>query len=135
LHLFLQGHPEYEADGLSREYRRDVKRYLCGASDRYPEIPRDYFSDDVVADLDAFRQRALEDRSPDMYRRFPRSTIVLNPEAPWRPVARQLYRNWLAHLTARKAIKTALRIPTRRVIGIQAAADGEQTKVSFKTAP
>jgi homoserine O-succinyltransferase len=134
LHLFLQGHPEYGADGLSREYRRDVKRYFWGDSDRYPEIPRDYFSDDVVADLDAFRQRALEDRSPDMYRQFPRSAIVLNPEAPWRPVARQLYRNWLAHLAARKASKTALRIPTRRATDIQAAAD-RQAEVLFKTAP
>ena len=27
-HLFLQGHPEYEAKTLLREYRRDVGRYL-----------------------------------------------------------------------------------------------------------
>src|SRR5579871_5043188 len=27
-HLFLQGHPEYEASTLLREYRRDVSRYL-----------------------------------------------------------------------------------------------------------
>lgn len=135
LHLFLQGHPEYDAEGLSREYRRDVKRYLCGDSDRYPEIPQDYFSDDVVADLGAFRQRAVKDRSPDMYRQFPRPATVLNPEAPWRPVARQLYRNWLAHLAARKAIKTALRNSTRTATAIQAAADSGQTKASSKMAP
>jgi homoserine O-succinyltransferase len=135
LHLFLQGHPEYDVDGLAREYRRDVKRYLCGDSDRYPEIPWDYFSDDVVADLNAFRQRALEGRSPDMYGQFPRSAIVLNSEAPWRPVARQLYRNWLAHLAARKAIETGMRIHSKSATAIQAAVEGGQTGLRSGRAP
>jgi homoserine O-succinyltransferase len=135
LHLFLQGHPEYDGNGLSREYCRDVKRYLCRDSDRYPEIPENYFSDHVVAELDAFRRRALEDRSPDMYRQFPHSAIVLNSEAPWRPVALQLYRNWLTHLAARKAIDTGLHSHTTSTTAIQAAAEGGQTNTSLKTAP
>ena len=28
LFLFVQGHPEYEAETLLREYRRDIGRYL-----------------------------------------------------------------------------------------------------------
>ncbi|HEY1961205.1 MAG TPA: homoserine O-succinyltransferase, partial [Rhizomicrobium sp.] len=41
--LFIQGHPEYDADTLAREYRRDVRRYLAGASKEYPRMPRHYF--------------------------------------------------------------------------------------------
>ena len=32
--LFFQGHPEYEADTLLREYRRDVARFLAGERER-----------------------------------------------------------------------------------------------------
>lgn len=135
LHLFLQGHPEYDADGLSREYRRDVKRYLCGDSERYPEIPVDYFSDDVVAGLNAFRSKALENRGPDMYKQFPPSAIVLNPEAPWRLVARQFYRNWLAHLAARKAVEAALPIHAQDAAVIRGIAEGGQPETSLKMTP
>ena len=41
--LFFQGHPEYEATTLLREYRRDVGRYLRGERDDYPGLPLDYF--------------------------------------------------------------------------------------------
>jgi homoserine O-succinyltransferase len=133
LHLFLQGHPEYDADGLSREYRRDVKRYLNGDSDRYPEVPADYFSDDVVAGLLAFQRKAMENRGPDMFKQFPPSAIVLNPEAPWRLVARQFYRNWLTHLAARKAIEAVL--PVQSAAVIPGIAEGGQTETSLKMTP
>ena len=38
--LFLQGHPEYEADTLWRQYRRDVKRFQLGQCNDYPVEPR-----------------------------------------------------------------------------------------------
>lgn len=37
--VFLQGHPEYEATTLLREYRRDVARYASGESPCHPDIP------------------------------------------------------------------------------------------------
>ena len=36
LFLFTQGHPEYNADTLAREFRRDALRYLNGESDVFP---------------------------------------------------------------------------------------------------
>ncbi|MCL1951167.1 MAG: homoserine O-succinyltransferase [Turicibacter sp.] len=39
-HLFLLGHPEYDADTLANEYFRDLKK---GAN---PQVPTDYFPDD-----------------------------------------------------------------------------------------
>ena len=42
-HLFLQGHPEYEARTLLREYRRDVGRYLRRERENYPALPLELF--------------------------------------------------------------------------------------------
>src|ERR1700761_6679082 len=47
--LFFQGHPEYEADSLLREYRRDVARYLGRERERYPALPVGYFSEEAAA--------------------------------------------------------------------------------------
>jgi homoserine O-succinyltransferase/O-acetyltransferase len=38
LSVLLQGHPEYESATLSREYRRDVGRFLRRERDNYPAV-------------------------------------------------------------------------------------------------
>ena len=42
--VFRQGHPEYDANSLAREYRRDMDRYLRGETDRRPPRPKGYFN-------------------------------------------------------------------------------------------
>ncbi|HEY5071334.1 MAG TPA: homoserine O-succinyltransferase [Caulobacteraceae bacterium] len=42
LMLFLQGHPEYDADSLLREYKRDLGRWMRGAQ-APPPVPQAYF--------------------------------------------------------------------------------------------
>src|SRR5205085_6917949 len=71
--LFFQGHPEYEADTLFREYRRDVGRFLKGEQASYPAIPERYFPHDLQARLSAFGERALVDRSESLLADFPRA--------------------------------------------------------------
>ena len=41
--VFIQGHPEYDARALTREYRRDVLRFLLGEQVGYPDLPFHYF--------------------------------------------------------------------------------------------
>ncbi len=41
--IFFQGHPEYDALSLQREYMRDVARFLSGERDDFPRIPAGYF--------------------------------------------------------------------------------------------
>ena len=43
LQLFFQGHPEYDADSLLGEYKRDVRRFLSGATEAMPQVPKGYF--------------------------------------------------------------------------------------------
>ena len=47
--LFFQGHPEYDADTLLREYRRDAARFLGGEREHYPATPVGYFNDEAAA--------------------------------------------------------------------------------------
>ena len=52
LFVFLQGHPEYDADALGREYRRDVARFEAGQTDVAPPRPEYYFTGDCEAVCD-----------------------------------------------------------------------------------
>ena len=75
--IFFQGHPEYEALTLQREYVRDVRRYLAGEQEIYPCIPAGYFDAATTAALEAFRIGALTRRDPALIDNFPK--LVLQP--------------------------------------------------------
>ena len=62
--IFFQGHPEYDASSLQREYMRDLARFLSGERDSYPNIPAGYFDAATVAQLESFEQRARGNRDP-----------------------------------------------------------------------
>lgn len=102
LHVFLQGHPEYDAEALLREYRRDIRRYLAGESERYPEPPAGCFAADMLEMLSTFRLRALQDRRPELFAELPPVALMWGGQAQWRPVAQNFYRNWF-NLLARQA--------------------------------
>ena len=43
LFVHFQGHPEYGAQTLLKEYRRDIKRFLRGERETYPTMPQGIF--------------------------------------------------------------------------------------------
>ena len=106
LFVFFQGHPEYEADTLLLEYRRDVKRFLNGKSDTYPAMPQNYFDDTTAAAWSGLREKAPSSRREELIAELPA------PPAPgaiintWRGEAVRLYRNWLLHMSERKYHRT-----------------------------
>ena len=100
LFVFLQGHPEYDAGALAREYRRDVAQFLAGQRDDYPELPVNYFPDDVAQAMREFRASA-EPRSADtLVEHFPALPAIT---APWQGAAVGLFGTWLAQLEARRS--------------------------------
>jgi homoserine O-succinyltransferase/O-acetyltransferase len=103
LFVFLQGHPEYDDVALFGEYRRDLRRFLNGENDRYPELAYGYFSEEVTDQLLDFRARATVHRDPALLRQFPAAAIGAQLTAPWRETATHLYTNWLACLAASPA--------------------------------
>jgi homoserine O-succinyltransferase len=106
LFVFLQGHPEYDATALFGEYRRDVRRYLGGEAEHYPELPHGYFTDIAREALLTFRERALERRDIALLEQFPAAIVGPELTAPWRDAAARLYSNWLGYL-ARKRTRRA----------------------------
>jgi homoserine O-succinyltransferase/O-acetyltransferase len=105
LFLFLQGHPEYEAETLMLEYRRDVRQFLAGESEAYPNLPYGYIHAEAQAKLTAFRERAVTHRFESMMREFPKISAMTNT---WQFGAVHIYRNWFAYLAQHKNRKPAL---------------------------
>jgi homoserine O-succinyltransferase/O-acetyltransferase len=103
LFMFVQGHPEYDPGAIYREYQRDVGRFLTGTSERYPSIPRDYFSNRTQAAFDDYQQRAAHHPDPGMLADFPALDIVSGLAHSWKDPAVRLYTNWLNYLSARRA--------------------------------
>jgi homoserine O-succinyltransferase len=101
--LFCQGHPEYDAHALLREYRRDIRQFLAGERDEFPRAPHGCFGAEVTARLDAFRGRALCERTVDVFENFPMAACLADLRHTWQQVAFGLYGNWLAQVAERKA--------------------------------
>jgi len=102
LFVFFQGHPEYEAGTLWREYRRDVGRFLRGEQPRYPSLPNDYFSQTTVRALQEFRSRAEAQRQEQLLSEFPVAQMPSGIAATWREQAIRTYRNWFTYMAAQR---------------------------------
>ncbi|MGJ4948395.1 homoserine O-succinyltransferase MetA [Bradyrhizobium sp. HKCCYLS20291] len=94
--VFFQGHPEYDALSLQREYMRDIARFLAGQRDDYPRLPKSYFSADTEAVLNAFERRTKDRRDPTLAAELP--GLTLRPDLAAESAATVLFRNWISHL-------------------------------------
>jgi homoserine O-succinyltransferase/O-acetyltransferase len=112
--VFLQGHPEYEAGSLLREYRRDIDRYLCGEREHYPAAPQGYFDEESMAWANAFRNRALAERDGELIKAFPMRELDARLESRWRSTAAAIYENWFEYLKEHKADRQTPVAPRRR---------------------
>jgi len=102
LFVFLQGHPEYEADSLLREYCRDIGRYLRDERPDYPHSPVGYFDSETERAFRALAVRARQGRDPRLLRWSGEIAAAARPARPWRPHAVMLMRNWLEIIAAAK---------------------------------
>jgi homoserine O-succinyltransferase len=112
--LFFQGHPEYDADTLLREYRRDAARFLSGERGQYPAQPIGYFDEPAAGLAEAFAGRARAGGQSELMAEFPTRALEAGLRSPWREAALGVYRKWAAYLTARKAEKRDVGVPLRR---------------------
>ncbi|MCC6778985.1 MAG: homoserine O-succinyltransferase [Hyphomicrobiales bacterium] len=117
LHVFFQGHPEYDERALLREYRRDVARFLRAELDTYPAAPTGYFADVALNVLTAYREIAHQQRNEALLADFPtalleRSLIPVN-----RAAVKGIYHNWLLYLRARKADRQPIQAGVPRRVG------------------
>jgi homoserine O-succinyltransferase len=103
--IFFQGHPEYEALSLEREYLRDIARFLAGERDSYPGIPVGYFDAETEQKLVAFAARAQTERRPALAMELPDRTVRQDLAAG--TAAAAMYRNWIDFLAERAPVASA----------------------------
>ena len=95
--LFFQGHPEYDALSLEREYLRDVSRFLAGQRDTYPAVPAGYFDAETEQRLASFERRAGVERRPGLSIELPERTLRQDIAAG--AAATAIFSNWLEYLS------------------------------------
>jgi len=97
LFVMLQGHPEYGADCLLREYRRDIRRFLLGQRPTYPRLPDGYFDEAVAGKLLRLREEILAQPKPEQFAAFETAAIAPS-HAPWFADGVRLYARWLSYI-------------------------------------
>jgi homoserine O-succinyltransferase len=96
--IFFQGHPEYEALSLQREYLRDITRYLAGERDFYPAHPVGYFDAATEKRLAHFQKRAIAERTLPLSVELPH--LALRQDIAAGAAAAVIFRNWLGYLSS-----------------------------------
>ena len=102
LFVCFQGHPEYEAQTLLGEYRRDIGRFLRGENDSYPSMPQSYFDGPTEKQLGVFEREARLTRRPELLASFPVDRLAQDLRNTWHLAARRIYRNWLLYLSSQR---------------------------------
>jgi len=107
LFVHFQGHPEYGAETLFKEYRRDVKRYLRGERETYPLMPHGYFDPAAIELLTRFREKVSSHRGEEFTADFPEIVADRSLASRWHSSATHVYSNWLQYVASRKADSSA----------------------------
>lgn len=92
----FQGHPEYDAISLLKEYRREVQRFLTGSRQTYPPFPEHYLDADARHLLDSYQRRVTEsDFEQETIPPFPEAELAGGCRNTWVEAGMRMYRNWL----------------------------------------
>jgi homoserine O-succinyltransferase len=109
LFVFFQGHLEYDAQALLREYIRDITRFINGGRASYPNMPHAYFNEAFSADFERIRAKALAEPSADILARIAETPVTKRLINTWRASATNIYKNWLHYLADEKRRRAAIR--------------------------
>jgi len=108
LFVHFQGHPEYGAQTLLKEYRRDIKRFLRRERETYPTMPHGYFDAATSKLLTEFQETALAHPREEQLVFFPEAVVIGALQNTWNPSATCVYRNWLQYVLSKKAETSVL---------------------------
>jgi homoserine O-succinyltransferase len=94
--VYFQGHPEYDAYSLLKEYKREVFRYLHEEIDAPPPYPEQYFSFEARSIAEKFLKEALLARKGGVdLPNFPEDEILPLVDNTWRDTGKAIVNNWL----------------------------------------
>ena len=103
LFVFLQGHPEYDADSLYREYRRDLIRYIEESQDSCPSLPENYLDAKTTAALNVIAEEARAGAKAGLVERTAAIDIRQSCRAEWPAQGARFFANWVGTVGEAKA--------------------------------
>jgi homoserine O-succinyltransferase/O-acetyltransferase len=103
LFVHFQGHPEYGAQTLLKEYRRDIKRFLKHERETYPCMPKGYFDAANTKLLGDFQDTVLANPLEEVMVAFPDAAVAGTLQKAWQSAAIAIYRNWLHYVMSKRA--------------------------------
>jgi len=105
LFVFFQGHPEYEANTLLLEYRRDIGRYFRRETNSYPLMPRNYFDRETAIRLTTLQNKAISQPREDLLAEISAALEMTRIRSTWHSTSTRIYRNWLEYICAQKELR------------------------------
>ncbi len=94
--VFFQGHPEYDAISLLKEYKREVVRFYRNQRTDYPPFPENYFNAEAREILNEYRSLVTEAKiSGAPLQPMPEERIIEDLDNTWRDSAKAVFNNWL----------------------------------------
>lgn len=94
--LCMQGHPEYDAVSLIKEYKREIKRYVAGMRPDYPTTPKHYFSLQLQAICDEYQDALKQAKAnANPLPEFPEDMMLQSVVCDWRDTACMIMGRWL----------------------------------------
>ena len=94
--VYLQGHPEYDATSLLKEYKRELARYLAGELAAIPPLPEGYLSPEGAHLLRDHLEAALDARDRGApVPPLPEERLAPLLDNTWTDTAKVLFSNWL----------------------------------------
>ncbi|MCH7822372.1 MAG: homoserine O-succinyltransferase [Proteobacteria bacterium] len=94
--IYFQGHPEYAAISLLKEFKREVFRYLHGEREAEPRIPENYLTAEGEAIATAHIERAIAARAKgDTELEFPEAELRPHADNTWSDTGKAIVNNWL----------------------------------------
>lgn len=94
--VYMQGHPEYDATSLLKEFRREIRRYVAGERSEPPPLPEHYFYGGAepiaLAALDRARAARAAGHAFDDRLEEELDGLLDNT---WNDTAKAVFNNWL----------------------------------------
>ena len=94
--VYFQGHPEYDAVSLLKEYKREVIRFFNGEREHGPRYPENYFSVEAgeIAKRYFHKAEAAAAKGDDLPP-FPDKELEALVDNTWGDTGKAIVNNWL----------------------------------------
>jgi homoserine O-succinyltransferase len=94
--VYCQGHPEYDANSLMKEYKREIGLFISDELSVYPPQPEHYFNKLNCAILDEYKIKVIHAKKNSLDApKFPEHLLVPTLDNTWHDSAEAVINNWI----------------------------------------